>query len=264
MKFNTRILLKINENPGISTPLLLTWISVDYKSKASARSALSRALRMMNALGLINEKKKIFFITEKGNRELQMQMKLKLIINLNELIGSQNSFREIEKIVSGLAVMNQKIKHDNSFKETVIDNSHFFLTDLRKIETKLEKEIKHLKYLRNVFGNQIGELERSGFKDIIVLKADKKNLDNLFKLCKKEVLIISQDQILLKKLGKKTGEKIKQSQAVIGKNNLKGVSREIEAHSRKKTELYFDNLKAIVVGKSLIIQCPFDLIDKLK
>ena len=66
MTFNNNILLIVRQSDGIDYNDLFSKIMPQYKNEASAKSALSRALKDLSSFGLVKRDGRKIFITDKG------------------------------------------------------------------------------------------------------------------------------------------------------------------------------------------------------
>ena len=75
MTAKNAILLIIKQSPGIDYNSIVAKIASNYGSVNSARAALSRAIKDMNAVGLIEKRDNRLFATEKGQIQIRSEMK---------------------------------------------------------------------------------------------------------------------------------------------------------------------------------------------
>jgi len=257
MKLAHFLLLELKKFNGCSQEKLLSSLSNKYSSIASARAALSRALRMLNALGLIEKKNKIFFITKKGEQEIQNELKVKLIIMLNELINQPNAVKSIEKIIANLSILIEKSKHDKNFCLAALNQTNFFISDLKKISKDFKKNIIHQKYLFKILQKQIKMLEEMNFTDIIELPLTKENLKKIFDLIDDNQLFFStNNSFLYREIQKKLKIKAKEGNFIIEKEKQDKLLK-ILIKKNAKFEFRAGNIQVKHVAKHLFIKGNF-------
>src|SRR3989344_3673216 len=105
MTTKNAVLLIIKQFPGIDYNTLVSKIASDYGSVNSARAALSRALKDMNALGLVGKRDNRWVVLEKGTLALNSEMKNKLLFKLNTTVSSARAENEIDSIVEQLSTL---------------------------------------------------------------------------------------------------------------------------------------------------------------
>ena len=212
MASKNSILLIIKQKPGISYTALLASILGDYSNINSARAALSRTLKDLESLGFIRRKKNAIFITDKGLAMLQLEMKNKIILKLNEAVLKEQS---PEEIVKELSILVQRSKEDQDLLEVAKKSIGFYVSDIERVQNSLEKKISQLSYINKVLKKQIEMLKELGFRDRVIL--DKSSLAKILKLLlekeKPKEVIITAEQAALEKLAKISG--VMQSNALI-------------------------------------------------
>lgn len=148
---------------------LLAKISSNYGNINSARAALSRAIRDMAAIGLVQKQDKKIFATDKGLALLGSEMKTKLILKLNDLVGSDNAPDNIDSIVQLLSTLTERAKQDTDLLKAARGSTGFFLSDLQRIRERLNAKAKHLNYLDDVLLQQMDSLRHLNFNDALAL-----------------------------------------------------------------------------------------------
>ncbi len=182
MTQRNNILLIVKQSPGIDYNSLLNKVSSSYGSVNSARAALSRALKDLNALGMLKRKGNNFFVTEKGAAEISGEMKNKLLIKLNQSLASKNPVDEIDKVVEMLSTLIQRSKQDRDLLKAARGSTEFYLSDLAELQTNLGKRIHTLQYLGKIMGQHISSLEELDFNDrrrLSLNSESKKTISNL-------------------------------------------------------------------------------------
>ncbi|MFH1240030.1 MAG: hypothetical protein V1672_02330 [Candidatus Diapherotrites archaeon] len=179
MTTKNSILLIIKQNQGIEYNSLLNKLSSSYNSVNSARAALSRALKDLNALGMIQRKGNNIYMTNKGTAFLNTEMKNKLLIKLSNTVKTRNPISEIDTLVQQLHTLIERSKEDSDLLKAAKGSADFYISDLTTINMNLEKRTKHLHYLQKVLGQQIELLEKMNFNDSKTFKWNKKTYNAL-------------------------------------------------------------------------------------
>ncbi len=185
MTTKNSILLIIKQNQGIEYNSLLNKLSSSYNSINSARAALSRALKDLNAFGMIQKKGNNIYMTNKGTAFLNTEMKNKLLLKLSNTIKARNPISEIDTIVQQLQTLIERSKEDADLLKAAKGSADFYISDLTTINENLDKRTKHLQYLRKVLHQQIELLEKMNFNDAKKFKWNKKTHAALKALPKK-------------------------------------------------------------------------------
>ena len=173
MTQRNNILLIVKQHPGIDYNSLLAKVSSGYGSVNSARAALSRALKDLNALGMVQRKGNKFFVTGKGAAEINQEMKGKLLIKLNSSLNSKRPVDEINGIVEMLSTLIERSKQDNDLLKAAKGSTEFYVSDLVELHKNIGKRVHTLKYLEGVMLQQISSLEELDFNDKRRLKLGK-------------------------------------------------------------------------------------------
>lgn len=155
----------MKQNPGADYISLLNKTSQNYGTINSARAALSRALKDLNAFGLAERRNNAFFLTEKGNMEINTQMKSKLLLRLNESIKSRNGLEEIDTIVKHLHTLIERSKADADLLKAARNSADFYIAELHDLLLKLQSKTEHFSYLQKVLSEQLETLKQFNFND---------------------------------------------------------------------------------------------------
>ncbi len=269
MKANNPILLIILQNQGIKYNDLLNKLTASYSSINSARAALSRALKDLSVLGFVIRKENRIFVTDKAMVSLKNEMKNKLIARLNNSFLSKNKVKEIDSIVQQLQVLIQRSKNDSSLLKVARTSTNFYLTDLRKLEKKLEKEITHLNYLKKIFTEQVKEMETLGFNDLKEQELNQKIIEFIELKAKEfdlkeltfEFETISEKNKALQGIDSKT----KNEKAILTINEMKKLLTQLQKKPLKtRIILYLNPIKIELIEKKTIITGPFNKLSDLK
>ncbi len=220
------ILLILKQKPGIAYPELLASVLADYANVNSARAALSRALREMQALGLVVKKENRLFITDKGIATLAQEMRNRLILKLSKSIEEENVF----ELVKLLSVLIERSKADSELLKIARDSVKFHLRNLRDIQKETERKAKQLIHISEVLEKQIEILESLGFRDSFTIKREKFLLA-MMAICKIErisVLTLTADKETLSKLQKELGISALANAAQLNISKLKKLAKFLE------------------------------------
>ncbi len=165
MTARNSILLIVKQQPGIEYNSLLNKISGNYGSIESARAALSRSIRYLNALGLIVRRNNKLFATGKGASLLHSEMQNKLLLRLNELMNGKDPSARFDNAVELMQTLIERSKQDRDLLVAAKGSVGFYISDLVALENDVEKRVHSLRYLHRIFEQQIGSLKELDFPD---------------------------------------------------------------------------------------------------
>jgi hypothetical protein len=224
-------LLIIKQSPGIDYNSLVARIASNYGSVNSARAALSRAVKDMNAIGLIEKKENRFFATEKGQIQIHSEMKSKLVIKLNQTVLDKNNVEEIGAIVEQLAVLIERSKADSDLLKAAKGAITFSLSDLRNIQEHVNKRLNQLHYLQEIFQKQIDALQQLDFLDSVSFPFNAATAEKLRLFFQQnestELLLNSSNDQQLEELAGLLGEKTKSGTIQIPKNKMDSLFQQL-------------------------------------
>ncbi len=213
MTAKNAILLIIKQSPGIDYNSILSKITANYGSVNSARAALSRAIKDMSAIGLIEKRENRLFATEKGQIQIRSEMKSKLVLKLNQTVLDKNSTEEIGSIVEQLAVLIERSKADSDLLKAAKGATAFSISDLRNIQGHVNKRVNQLHYLQEVFQKQIDALQQLDFQDSVSFAFNPENTEKIKQFIQKtegtELLLGSSNQQHIEELALLLNEKTK-------------------------------------------------------
>jgi len=175
MTARNSILLIVKQQPGIEYNTLLNKIASGYGSIESARAALSRSIKYLNALGLIARKGNKLFATGKGAAALNSEMQNKLLLRLNELIGKKDSLTQFDKTVELMQTLIERSKEDRDLLVAAKGSMDFYVSDLVALKKDIEKRIHSTQYLHKIFEQQIVALKELDFPDFRELSWSKES-----------------------------------------------------------------------------------------
>ena len=159
MTQKNNILLIVKQSPGIDYNSLLNKVSSGYGSVNSARAALSRALKDLNAVGMLKRQGSNFFVTDKGATEINSEMKSKLLIKLNQRMKCKSPVDEINSIVEMLSTLVERSKQDRDLLKAAKGSTEFYVSDLLELKEQVDKRAHSLEYLSGVMLQRIEALD---------------------------------------------------------------------------------------------------------
>lgn len=262
MTAKNSILLIIKQNNGIDYNTLVNKIRSNYSSINSARAALSRALKDLNAFGLVRRQNNNLFITDKGASQINSEMKSKLLLKLNQLINAKQNHKEVDAIIPALHALIERSKNDSDLLKAARGSTDFYISDLEKMNSRIEKQIKHLNYISRVLAEQTLNLKELGFDDIKELEFSEKSIKKIEKLAKKmdvdELIVESNNNEFLTELSKKLDASFEKESIKIPIKKLKELHDFLNSPENLlksiKLTTFISNLKlAISPGKLYLI-----------
>ena len=186
MTTKNSLLLIIKQNPGTDYISLVNKTSQNYGSINSARAALSRALKDLSAFGFVERRNNAFFLTEKGNLEINTQMKSKLLLRLNESIKSRNNLEEIDTIVKHLHTLIERSKADADLLKAARNSADFYIAELHDLLQKLQSKTEHFSYLQRVLAEQLETLKQFNFNDSCRMDFNEENFSKSIEFSKSQ------------------------------------------------------------------------------
>lgn len=199
MTFNNSILLMLKQNGSEEFNELLLRVSSRYKNNFSAYASLSRALKNLDSLGLIKKVGSRIFITDKGLASIQIEMREKLVIKLNELM--KKPLDNLEDIVQLLIVFAERANESNDLLLNARENALFTIKDISDLQEKIEQRKEFLDKMASLIGIQEERLREMNFNDMQEFVFDENFVKKIISFSVNEKLIIeTRDEILLKKL----------------------------------------------------------------
>jgi superfamily II helicase len=260
MTSRNSILLILKQRQGIAYTELLASILGDYSNINSARAALSRTLKDLEALGLIRRKGNTIFLTDKGLATLFQEMKNKLILRLNESIMQSNA----SELVKQLSVLIERSKADSELLKIAKESARFYTSDLEAISKETEKKIRQLNYINKVLKKHIRALKEMGFKDRAFFKREDldKALSLLIKKEKPTELIITASESTLKELSELLNESVLANALVVPSDKSNALAEFFKNNAADATIAFHDIL--IKLGKRNEIIAPAKKLEFLR
>lgn len=199
MTFNNSILLILKQNGSEEFNELLSRISPRYKNTNSAYASLCRSLKNLDSLGFVNREGSRIFITDKGRVSIQIEMREKLVLRLNDLI--KKPIENIEEIVQLLIVFTERANESNDLLLNARENSNFTIKNISDLQESIEQRKIFLDKMSSLIGIQEERLRELNFNDSRTFMFDEFFVKKLFLFSINEKIIIeTRDLILLKRL----------------------------------------------------------------
>jgi len=199
MTFNNSLLLLIKQNPGIDFKDLLAKIAPRYKTSASAKSALMRALKDMTSFGQIKREGTKIFITDKGLASMSIEMKDKLVLRLNEEM--KHPITSVDEIVRLLVVLSQRGAQDKDLLQNAKENASFTINDIEELRKHIRAHRKHLKQMSLLLQSQTEKLKELDFNDSRQFVFDESFAAKISLFCAGEKIIVeTKDNEVLSKI----------------------------------------------------------------
>jgi len=199
MASKNSVLLIIKQKPGIQYNDVLVKISSEYSNINSARAALSRLVKDLDALGLLRRKRSQLFLTDKGVIKIQTEMKNKLILKLNELV-KESDLVNPEPLVQQLSVFMERAKQDSDLLKVAKSSTSFPVSKLEEINMGIQKRAKHLNYLSRVISKQSREMRSMDFRDSVYCNRKKglKAIDSISKKLAGDFIVKAPEELMPK------------------------------------------------------------------
>ncbi|GEM_PF-935026 len=254
MASRTSLLLIAKQGKGVEYHALLNKILGDYSNINSARAALSRTLKDLDALGMIRRRGDLIQLTNKGIIRVNMEMKNKLLLKLNTLTREKRAVEDPDEFVKLLSTLIERGKQDRDLLKIARESSSFFISDISALREKIGERAKHYSYLDEVLKKHVASLKEMDFRD----SRKTENMKAVKKLALKqsketklgEFFIDSQDQKEREKLQKKFNGELKGKSLAVKAEFLPQLFDFIE-HSKKgeKLSLFLHDIEFRFDGK---------------
>jgi hypothetical protein len=163
MTFNNSVLLIVKQSQGIDYNDLYTRISTRYKNPASAKSALARSLKDLVSFGLLKKDGTKFFITDKGLASMNLEVKDKLVLRLNDEM--KHPLNNLDDILKLLVVLSQRGSQDKDLMNNAKENASFTINDIVQLQSKIRAQRKYLKKMNLLIEQQCEKLKELDFND---------------------------------------------------------------------------------------------------
>ncbi|MBN2067242.1 MAG: hypothetical protein JW744_02130 [Candidatus Diapherotrites archaeon] len=270
MTARNSILLIIKQQPGIDYNALLNKIASNYGSIESARAALSRSLRYLNALGMVARRENSLFATAKGAASLNSEMKNKLLLRLNETVKGKNAPHQIDSIVQMLHTLIERSKQDPDLLKAAKGSVGFYVTDLSELSSSVGKRIHSMQYLERVLRQEIDSLKELDFPDFKSLEWSAHTKKSISAVAKKsnspEFVAECLNEGFMQKAVQALGLRAQQNDLFIEESRLPEFLKFLEGNSqleRNQVNLYLGAIKIIIDYPHVSIIAPCKQLEKL-
>lgn len=270
MTARNSLLLIIKQQPGIEYNALLNKIAGNYGSIESARAALSRSIRYLNALGLIARRDNNLFATDKGTALLHSEMQNKLLLRLNEIVNRKDASLHFDSAVELMQTLIERSKQDKDLLLAAKGSVDFYIADLLALEADVEKRIHSMQYLHGIFSQQIDSLKEMDFQDFSRMKWGKETKGKIRAIAKKLKAKVFTAECLNPSFREKALEdfsaKAKQNDLFLESKNLAKFLKFIEENSaleRNIINLYFQGIKVKVDFPYVFVTAPYKQLSEL-
>jgi hypothetical protein len=245
MTFNNSVLLMLKHSGSEEFNELLSKISSRYKNNSSAFASLSRSIKNLCSLGLVKKKGSRIFITDKGLASIQIEMREKLVLRLNELL--KKPLDNIEEIVQLLIVFTERANESKDLLLNARENSVFSIKDISDLQEKIEHRKEFLDKMASLIGVQeerlrelnFGDSREFCFNDFFVKKLIAFSLNE-------KIVIETLDDVVLKKIPKFFR---KENHFVIDNDSKNKVLLSLCKIHFGKFIIYVPKMKVIVLNK---------------
>ncbi len=266
------ILLMVKHSDGIDYNELLSRTTSNYSNINSARAALSRSLKDLNALGLIEKEKQKIFITKAGEELLNKNMKNKLVLKLNESVLFDQQAKNVSQIVKNLATTIQRSEEDKDLLNVARNSVSFHVSDLEKIFKEVEDKKKKFEIVSSALENHIEKLKKLNFRDSFKFNWSKEAKEKILEIAKKtkqkEIFFESNSETLLNIIAENLEGKKKGDDVFFPKNKLKELLQDIESEFERNDKLvisiFVEDLKIKIEESVVEFSGPFKKIKKFK
>ncbi len=178
------ILLQISQK-RTSFNDLLTRIMPNYSSTASARAALSRAIKNLVAFENIIKKENFYEITDKEKKIVESKLKNKMLIIINDLLKKSKATTNLvhlDDIIKNIQIFLERSKEDPTLLMAGKSSATFYISDLDELKESIEKRISNLNRLEQALDKQILSLKELNFEDMVISNLDSAAFEIIAKL----------------------------------------------------------------------------------
>lgn len=248
MTFNNSVLLIVKQSPGIDYNNLFTRTSTRYKNPSSAKSALARALKDLISFGQLKKEGNRFFVTDKGLSTINIEMKDKLVIKLNDEM--KKPLDNLEDIVKLLVILSQRGQADKDLLNNAKENASFTIREVDELQVKIRSQRKYLKKMSFLLEQQSLKLKELDFNDSIEFVFDDSFASKLNLYAKGQKIIVeTKDNDVLSK----TPEHWKKQGVIsVEGDNIPLLMQVLASVPSAKAVLYLPSIKInLMVGKAI-------------
>jgi hypothetical protein len=102
-------------------------------------------------------------LTNKGLAAINLEMKDKLIIKLNDLMKKPGT--QLDELVRGLVTLSQRSANEPDLLKSAKENAAFTLKDLEDVRKRISEQKVFLEKMDSIISTQIQKLEELNFND---------------------------------------------------------------------------------------------------
>ncbi len=260
MTFNNSILLILKQSGSLEFNEIFSKISSRYKNQKSAYASLRRALKNLDSFGLVNKQGTRFFITDKGLASVQVEMKEKLVLKLNEDL--KKPLDNIEEIVQLLIVFTERANETSDLLQNARENATFTIKDISELQEKIEERKGFLDKMASLIGVQEERLRELDFNDCVEFDFDEK-------FVKKALHFIGNEKVILEvrheELLNKIPELWQKENSIIVENEFKEKIFEILLKQPLfEFTLYLPKIKCFASKGKINCYAPFNTLKEFK
>jgi len=157
----------------------------NYSSTASARAALSRAIKNLVAFEHIVKKEDFYEITDKGKKIVESKLKNKMLIIINDLLKKSKATTNLvhlDDIIKNIQIFLERSKEDPTLLMAGKSSATFYISDLDELKESIEKRISNLNRLGQALDKQILSLKELNFEDMVISNLDSAAFEIIAKL----------------------------------------------------------------------------------
>jgi hypothetical protein len=244
MTFNNSVLLIVKHSQGIDYNELFARISARYKTPSSARSALSRSLKDLISFGLLKKENSKFFVTDKGIASMNIEMKDKLVLRLNE--DMRHPMNNLDEILRFLIILYQRGIQDKDLLTNAKENASFTVHDVEELRTKIRAQRKYLKKMSELIEQQVEKLRELDFNDSLEFAFDDFFASKIISFSTQQKIIVeTKDNEVLSKIPENWK---KQSIISVEGENISLLMQLLLSVPSAKVILYLSGIKVIIMS----------------
>jgi len=199
MASKNSVLLTIKQKPGIKYNDLLTKIVGEYSNINSARAALSRLVKDLEAFGLVRRKHNSLYLTDKGVLKIQTEMKNKLLLKINEAVKKPD-IANPGFLVQQISVLVERSKKDSDLRTVAKSAISFPVSRLDSVSKEIQEQSRHLAYLSRILNNHSRAMRQMEFMDSFTLKKGNnrmvKTISRIEKILKSDFIVKTETEKL--------------------------------------------------------------------
>lgn len=266
MASKNSVMLIIKQNQGIKYHELLEKIVGDYSNINSARAALSRVIKDLEALGLVLRKGNKLFLTDKGVLKIQTEMKNKLLLKLNDLIKEVDSSKP-GPFVQQLSTLVERAKQDKDLRKVAKSSVSFPVSRVELVKERIQKQSKHLEYLSKSLEKHIKSMKEMNFRDSIEVKNTKRKQKKIVSISLKQLkgeFIVRARDSELEELSEEFDGKIKDKSILFPAEKFEEIASFLFSEQLKDVALIVGEFKVVVLDKTIRVSGPANKIEKIK